>query len=154
MKLTTKQIAMTAVMLAVCIVSQFFKNTSVFITGPIINAASFFITGSPIMAAVPAMFPCIMAGNIVLVLLVYFLKDRFGKAGLPVSMVCGSVLKGVFMGLVIALIVLPTFLPEQMAPKLPALQMQFSVVQGVTALIGSLYAFIIIQALNKAKVMD
>ena len=106
------------------------------------------------MAAVPAMFPCIMAGNIVLVLLVYFLKDRFGKAGLPVSMVCGSVLKGVFMGLVIALIVLPTFLPEQMAPKLPALQMQFSVVQGVTALIGSLYAFIIIQALNKAKVMD
>lgn len=177
MKLTTKQIAMTAVMLAVCIVSQFFKNTSVFITGPIINAAlvivtvycglacgiilsvitpitSFFITGSPIMAAVPAMFPCIMAGNIVLVLLVYFLKDRFGKAGLPVSMVCGSVLKGVFMGLVIALIVLPTFLPEQMAPKLPALQMQFSVVQGVTALIGSVYAFIIIQALNKAKVMD
>ena len=102
MKLTTKQIAMTAVMLAVCIVSQFFKNTSVFITGPIINAAlvivtvycglacgiilsvitpitSFFITGSPIMAAVPAMFPCIMAGNIVLVLLVVLLCVDFNE---------------------------------------------------------------------------
>ena len=44
MKLTTKQIAMTAVMLAVCIVSQFFKNTSVFITGPIINAALVIVT--------------------------------------------------------------------------------------------------------------
>ena len=37
MKLTTKQIATTAIMLAICIASQFFKNTSVYITGPIIN---------------------------------------------------------------------------------------------------------------------
>ena len=90
MKLKTKQITITAVMLAICIVSQFFKNLSVYVTGPIINAAliltvvyaglacgiilsvitpitSFFITGSPIMAAIPAMFPCIMIGNIILV---------------------------------------------------------------------------------------
>lgn len=63
-------------MLAICLVSQFFKNLSVYITGPIINAAliltvlyagmacgiilsiitpvtSFFITGSPVMAAYP-----------------------------------------------------------------------------------------------------
>ncbi|MFR7962063.1 MAG: hypothetical protein ACLU6P_17555 [Roseburia intestinalis] len=38
MKITTKQITTTAVLLAICIVSQFFKNTSVYITGPIINA--------------------------------------------------------------------------------------------------------------------
>ena len=82
MKLKTRQITVTAILLAICIVSQFFKNVSVYLTGPIINAAlilttvyaglacgiilsvitpitSFFITGSPIMAAIPAMFPCI-----------------------------------------------------------------------------------------------
>ena len=89
MKIQTKQITVTAIMLAICIVSQFFKNLSVYITGPIINAAliltvlyagtvcgiilsvitpitSFFITGAPIMAVIPAMFPCIMIGNILL----------------------------------------------------------------------------------------
>ena len=77
MKITTKQITTTAVLLAICIVSQFFKNTSVYITGPVINAClilavlsvgipcgiilsvitpvtSFFITGSPIIGAIPA----------------------------------------------------------------------------------------------------
>lgn len=72
MKITTKQITTTAVLLAICIVSQFFKNTSVYITGPVINAClilavlsvgipcgiilsvitpvtSFFINGSPII---------------------------------------------------------------------------------------------------------
>ena len=91
MKITTKQITTTAVLLAICIVSQFFKNTSVYITGPVINAClilavlsvgipcgiilsvitpvtSFFITGSPIIGAIPAIMPCIMAGNALLVL--------------------------------------------------------------------------------------
>ena len=88
MKITTKQITTTAVLLAICIVSQFFKNTSVYITGPIINACliiaalgagmacgiilsvitpvtSFLITGSPIMSAIPAIIPCVMIGNII-----------------------------------------------------------------------------------------
>ena len=79
MKIKTKQITVTAIMLAICLVSQFFKNLSVYITGPIINAAlvltvlyagmacgiilsiitpvtSFFITGSPVMAAIPVSF--------------------------------------------------------------------------------------------------
>ena len=39
MKLKTRQITVTAILLAICIVSQFFKNLNVYITGPIINAA-------------------------------------------------------------------------------------------------------------------
>lgn len=180
MKISAKQITLTAAMLAICIISQFFKNTSVFITGPIINAAliivtvfcgllcgvilsvitpitSFFITGSPVMSAVPLMFPCIILGNIVLVCMVYILKNHFGKAGLPVSMVLGSICKGAVMGFLIALIILPAskpHLPKKIALMLPNLQMQFSLVQFITALIGSLYAFIIIQVLSKSKVME
>ena len=106
------------------------------------------------MSAVPLMFPCIILGNMVLVCMVYILRNHFGKAGLPVSMALGSICKGAVMGLLIALIILPTFLPPKMAPMLPVLQKQFSLVQFITALIGSLYAFIIIQALSKSKVME
>ena len=143
MKMKTRQITVTAIMLAICIASQFFKNLSVYITGPIINAAliltvlyaglvcgiilsiitpvtAFFITGSPVMAAIPAMFPCITAGNAILVL-------------------------------VISLIILPNMLPEKMAPMLKVLQLQFSLTQVVTSLIGGVYAFIIAAALRKTS---
>ena len=37
MKLTTKRLVQTAFLLAICIASQYFKNLSVYITGPIVN---------------------------------------------------------------------------------------------------------------------
>ena len=175
MKIRTKQITVTAIMLAICILSQFFKNLSVYITGPIINAAliltvlyagtvcgvilsiitpitSFFITGSPIMAAIPAMFPCIMIGNIILVLCVELLRTKFGvKAGLPVSIGIGAVLKAVFMGILISLIILPTYLPVKMQPMLHVLQLQFSLTQLITAIIGGVYAVIIAAVLKKTN---
>ena len=170
MKLKTRQITVTAILLAICIVSQFFKNLNVYITGPIINAAlilttvyaglacgiilsvitpitSFFITGSPIMAAIPAMFPCIMIGNIILVLAVALLRSKFGKkAGLPVSIVIGAVLKALFMGILISLII-----PAKMQPMLHVLQLQFSVTQLITALIGGVYAIIILAVLRNTS---
>lgn len=172
MKLKTRQITVTAILLAICIVSQFFKNVSVYLTGPIINAAlilttvyaglacgiilsvitpitSFFITGSPIMAAIPAMFPCIIIGNAILVLVVALLRKKFGeKAGLPVSVVIGAVLKALFMGILISLIILPNMLPAKMQPMLHVLQLQFSVTQLITALIGGVYAIIILAILQ------
>ena len=175
MKIQTKQITVTAIMLAICIVSQFFKNLSVYITGPVINAAliltvlyagtvcgiilsvitpitSFFITGSPIMSVIPAMFPCIMIGNILLVVSVGLLHSKFGKkAGLPVSIGIGAILKAVFMGIVISLIILPAFLPEKMQPMMHALQIQFSVTQLITALIGGVYAVVIAAVLKKVR---
>lgn len=179
MKIKTKQITVTAIMLAICLVSQFFKNLSVYITGPIINAAliltvlyagmacgiilsiitpvtSFFITGSPVMAAIPAMFPCIMIGNIILVVCVGLLRKKCGKAaGFPVSIAIGAILKAVFMGIAIALIILPAFLPAflpaPMHKMLPVLQLQFSVTQLITAVIGGVYAVIIAAVLKKTS---
>ena len=114
MKITTKQITTTAVLLAICIVSQFFKNTSVYITGPVINAClilavlsvgipcgiilsvitpvtSFFITGSPIIGAIPAIMPCIMAGNALLVLGVGLVTKKCkGNGGLIAGMAAGG----------------------------------------------------------------
>lgn len=173
MKITTKQITITSLMLAICIISQFFKNTSVFITGPIVNACliiaglgagmyagiilsvitpltAFWITGSPIMSAIPAIIPCVMVGNIIIVVCsCLFYKKIKGKAALPVGLVVGSIAKALFMGVVISLILIPMLLPEKMAPKMAVFQMTFSVYQLITALIGSVLTWLIWLRLEK-----
>ena len=139
----TGQIAITAILLAICIASQFLKNLSVYITGPIVNlclilavmtagvtwavilgvitpATAFIIAASPVMSAVPGIIPLIMLGNVVLVLMVHFLFVPSISGGKPlvsvrsVSMAILSCLaKGCVMGLTISLWLLPTFLPAQ-----------------------------------------
>lgn len=172
-KFNTAALAQAAVLLAICIASQFFKNLSVYITGPIINACliicvltaglgwavvlsvvtpvtSFLITGSPIMSAIPLIIPCVMIGNVILVLVIYLLKNKIkAPIGLIVSMVAGSVLKALFMGVVIAWIVIPALLPEAMLPKMSVFQTTFSVTQLITALIGSAFSYIIWIPLKK-----
>ena len=94
-----REITITAILLALCIVSQIFKNLSVFITGPIVNLClclavvivnlpcavilsvitpitAYFIAASPVMMAVPGILPLIMLGNIVLVVATHFLLKK------------------------------------------------------------------------------
>ena len=175
MKLTTRQITTTAVLLAICIVSQFFKNLSVYITGPIINCClilvtleaglacgiilsvitpitAFLISGMPIVAAIPQIEPCIILGNIILVFFVYLLsKKKTGNVGIVLGMVIGSILKAAFMGIAISLFLIPSFLPaaSPLFQKMHIFQIMFSMAQLLTALIGSIYAFIILIPLHK-----
>lgn len=180
MKLRTKQITMTAAMLAVCIISQVFKNISVFITGPIINACiiltvmyagltagvilsvitpltSYFITGGGVMAAIIGVNPfagimmivSIMIGNVILAFFVDMSVRKWHKKP-AVGMVSGSVVKALFMGVTIAAVIVPRFLPAGMAPKMHLVQMTFSVFQLITALIGTVYAMIISIPLGKS----
>ena len=95
----TKEIAITGILLAICIISQFFKNLSIFITGPIINTCivlvvllvnlpcglllsvvtpitAYIIAASPAMSAVPLLIPFIMLGNCVLAVAVHFLLKK------------------------------------------------------------------------------
>lgn len=175
MKISAKQITITAVLLAICIVSQFFKNTSVYITGPIINTClilaalsvgmgcgiilsiitpvtAYLISGSPIMSAIPAIIPCVMVGNILIVVMAsLFYKKIKGNAGMIAGMAVGSVVKALFMGIVISYILIPMLLPEAspLYGKMAVFQTTFSVTQLITALIGSVYAFILWIPLKK-----
>lgn len=177
MKITTKQLVQTALLLAICIVSQFFKGGGtffvIFITGAIINACliisglssgmlcasilavitpitAFFIAASPVTAAIPAIVPCIMIGNLLLPLSVCLItKKSKHPAALPLGMLIGSLVKGAFMGISISLILIPSFLPEKLAPKMSTFQFSFSVVQFAAALVGCIYAYIIWIALKK-----
>ena len=182
MKITTKQLVQTALLLTICIVSQYFKNLSVYITGPIVNltiilavlsvglwsglllsiiapVTAFFFTGSPIMAAIPLMFPAVMAGNAVLAITGWYFQEKTSfKWRLPAGLVAGSVLKAVFMGIVIVLIILPIFgdniasklpKPEALPMVLATAKVTFSVTQLTTALIGSALAYVIWMPLKK-----
>ncbi len=169
----TKALAEAGILLAICILSQFFKNLSVYITGPIINACliicaltaglgwaimlsvvtpvtSFIITGSPIMSAIPLIIPCVMIGNSILVIFVALFGDKSNsKIRQPLSMLLGSIAKALFMGLVISAIIIPIMLPQAMLPKIEMFQTTFSLTQLITALIGSVFAYIIMIPLRK-----
>ncbi len=193
MKFTTRGLVQTGLLLAVCIASQFFKNLSVYLTGPIVNTtiilavlavglwsgiligviapvSAFFISGSPIMAAIPLMFPVIMGGNIILAVCVQFFYAKKGNSGksntskgsasqrLIKGLILGSVLKAAFMGAVIVLILLPSFgsniatrlpKPEALPGVLATARITFSLTQLVTALTGSLLAYLIWIPLKK-----
>ena len=170
MKITTKKIAMTAVLLALAIASQFLKNLSVYVTGSIINLiliiavlyvgvgcasiiaivtpiTSFLITGSPIMAAMPLVMPAVMLGNEVLVLVVGLLK----KMPLAVKVVLAAVVKAAVMGVLISLIIIPVFGPDSGLPEkaLAAAKLTFSLTQLIAALIGGILACIIFPLVKK-----
>lgn len=182
MKLSTKQLAQTALLLAICIVSQFFKNLSVYITGPVVNTTiiiavlavglwsglfisiiapvtAFFISGSPIMAAIPLMFPTVMGGNIILAVCTWYFQNKMNFSWrLPAGLIAGSILKAVFMGIVIVLILLPVFgdniasklpKPEALPGVLETAKVTFSFTQLLTSLTGSLLAYVIWMPLKK-----
>lgn len=176
MKLTTKQLVQTALLLTVCIISQYFKNVSVYITGPIVNTViiiavlsvglasgllisiitpvtAFFFTGSPIMAAIPLMFPVIMIGNSILALTVwYFQNKRTASYRLILGMTVGTIGKAAFLGIMAVLVLLPLFgesiaarlpRPEALPAVLHTAKITFSVTQLITAAIGSVLAYLI-----------
>lgn len=182
MKISTRQLAQSALLLAICIISQYFKNFSVYITGPVVNTViiiavlavglwsgliisiiapvtAFFFTGSPVMAAIPLMFPAVMAGNAVLAVTVWYFQNRLSfNAHLPAGLIAGSVLKAAFMSIVIVLIILPAFgnnvasklpKPDALPAVLATAKTTFSITQLITALIGSVLAYLIWLPLKK-----
>ncbi len=166
----TREIATTAILLAICIASQVFKNLSVFITGPIINACivlavllvnlpcalalclitpvtAFFIASSPVMQAVPGILPLIMLGNAVLAVAVQFcFKPAVRQPGSIISLksvimaLISAALKGIVMGLTISLWLLPTFIPTE--SPLRANMPKFQKMFGVVQLITALIGFV------------
>lgn len=178
MKISTKSIVQTALLLAICIASQFMKNLSVYITGPIINLTfviavlfvgvtgglilavitpitAFWIAPSPIMMGIPFIIPCIMIGNVLLVLSVWLFKDKILKEKLKINlrlilgMITGAITKSIFMGVSIVLILLPMYSSNIKVPakKLDILmgtaKITFSVTQLITASIGCALAYVI-----------
>ena len=79
-KFGTKEIAITAMLLAICIVSQFFKDLSIFITGPIINACI-------VIAVLAVNLPCGLVLSAITPVTAFFITTTGPTHILPVMMV-------------------------------------------------------------------
>ena len=171
MKLKTKHITVTAVMIALSIVViQFIKaplmiaGQNVAISGALINLIliidtlycglvsgiilsviipvfSFILTQSPLISAVPVILPCIMIGN---VLFAWFVRNKKIELNLlPLSLVVGSIAKAGIMTLLIVQWAIPQF-GASLAPKMVTMaKVTYSTTQLVAALFGSFLAIII-----------
>ena len=175
----TQKLTYSAMLLAIAIISMIFKGGGVFfvvfVTGAIVNAciiidshlcgilhgvilsvitpiAAYFISPNPVHQTVPLVVPCIMIGNALIAICVALIgKKEKTNIMLPVSMGVGSIVKAVFMGIAISLLILPNMLPEKLMPNLKTLQFTFSVVQLFAALVGSVYAYIVLNVITRLK---
>lgn len=161
MRTGTKKLCEASIILALILVSQLFKNLSVFITGSIINfclitctllvdkkygillsivspITAFLITGSPIMSALPIIILFVILGNIVFVLI----NDHFYKKKNPKSFVTAMVTSCMIKGLIMGVTIIPCMyllLPEAspLRAVIGTLSLTFSAIQIITALIGT-----------------
>lgn len=170
------RITRCGLLIAVCIVSQFFKNISPMITGPIINlcliiatvqigllggiaisiitpVTSFFISGAP---AFPVMIPGIIAGNAVLCIVIFlFIYKKETKMRLLTGLILASFIKTLVLYVVVVKCLVPLAFDmaavdaAKQTAMLPLLTYNFSVLQLVTALIAACVAFPILTALRK-----
>lgn len=165
MKLTTKKITTTAILLALCIAMQCLKGLSVYITGPFVNATIILATWvagwfgglsiailapivaallgmTPILNMMPQMIVVIMAGNALMAVAAKLIENR-GKLIEPIGLVIGSGVKALFLWLTVWYFMLPAFganVPEKVQATVKT---TFSVTQLITALIGSAIAWIV-----------
>lgn len=178
--MNVRKLCQTAILLALCILSQFLKNFSVFITGSFINLVlavctlscglgsglilsvitpltSWWITGSPIMAAMPVIVPCVMAGNAIFVVCVWsFTRRDKGARPLSFGLVSGTLLKALFMWLIISKLILSLLGPGSGLPD-PALNVAratFSTTQLITAAIGSALCLAVAPVLKKQHFIE
>ncbi len=162
MNTKTKKITTTAILLAICIAAQCFKGISVYITGPIVNATlilatlsaglfggltiaicspvvAYFMGATPIMSVIPLMILVIMLGNAIIVFGTYCFRKKL----LPLGLLIGSGLKACFLWLTVWYVMLPNFgvnIPSKMQN---VMKTTFSLTQLITALVGSVVAYLI-----------
>ena len=162
MKISTKAIVQTGLLLAICIASQFMKNLSVYITGPIVNITivmavlligvssgiilavispltAFWISPSPITMGIPVIIPCIMIGNVLLAVGIWVFQKKMLREKLKLNLRVAS----------IVLVFLPMYSSNINVPEkklnilLDTAKVTFSVTQFITAIIGCAISYVI-----------
>ena len=168
MLMNTKNMVLTALLLAACMMLQSLKGFSVYITGSAVNTVLIIATlavgtwsgmfiavitplvaalmgQTPIMQMIPLMIPVIMLGNGVLV----FLVSRGRKGNLPKWLAIGAILKAGVLWILVWYAILPFFGAHVPAPVQIAVKTTFSLTQLITASIGAMVAYAIHQRIKK-----
>ncbi len=161
--ISTKKITAIAAMIALCTVFQAMKGISPYITGSAVNAIliiSALSTGwvgglviscltpifayilglTPLLQMIPIMVFVIAVGNaslVVTTLVGFQMKEK----SLPITLLLGSAIKALILWVLVWFVVLPIFGAELPDAVVLAAKASFSVMQLITAIIGSVIAF-------------
>ncbi|MDR2889116.1 MAG: ECF transporter S component [Lachnospiraceae bacterium] len=175
-QIKTRQLVQTALLLSLCLMGQLFRQFGQYFTGTITNTTiilavlavglsgglligtvapftAILISPNPIINAVPMILPALILGNAVIAVLVWRFRSSSGwRMGL--GLILSSVIKAAFLGSVTGWIILPLFGAPLPAPAMTMAKAAFSTTQLLTALTGSLLAFLIWIPLKKYLVKN
>ena len=161
-RFSTKQLTLTALFLALCVIFQSMKSFSVYLTGSAVNCIlaiatlycglfsgtliavltpiiAFLIGATPIINVIPLMMPVIMLGNECMVLSIFSLR----KNHLEIGMLTGCITKALFLWATVWFALLPVFGKNLPGPMVVTVKTTFSIVQLATACIGCAIAWVI-----------
>ena len=139
------------ILVASCVLAGIYSAAAVAVVSPVF---AYLIVGVPLF---PQIIPFIMAGNLALVIAIYFISGRksFGKLNLVsylrigAAVLVGAALKFLVLWLGIVNFVL-TIIPDIKPPQVDAMSAAFSWPQLITALIGASLAMAVMPNLMKA----
>ncbi len=105
---------------------------------------SFVVSGGGFIASVPAILPCIMLGNVILILSAWFISGKKNELNLfPLVLVGGAVLKYLVMRLLVFSWVIPTWKSSLSAIQLNSVRNMFYIAPLFTTLFGVFLACVI-----------
>lgn len=172
----TKKITRTAILLAIMLVVQCFKNFSPYITGPLVNLilivalmfvdfrssvtlcvlapiTSYFITQSPVITATNFVaLPIIMIGNILYIICIYVFSRYENDIKLSIGLLFGSLLKWSFMFLSSEWILKTLFSDKLVGMLAKKVGVMFGSLQLIAGLIGGILFFVVYKILKKANI--
>lgn len=172
----TKKLTRTAILLALMLVVQCFKNFSPYITGPLVNlfllvalifvnfkssialcvlapVTSYLITQSPVITATNfAALPVIMIGNILYIVCVCVFSREQSDLKLAMGLLVGSFLKWSFMFLCSEWLLKPLFSGNLIGMLAKKIGVMFGSLQLIAGIIGGILFFVVYKILKKANI--
>ena len=171
-QLYTRVLTRTALLLALCVAVQQFKNLSQFITGPLVNLIlllaalavglgsglciavlspilAFLIAPSPVMQLMPQLMVLVAAGNAALVVCAWALRRQ--QKLYWVGFLAGAVAKVAVMAAGLQFVLLPLFGDVLNEKQVATVSTLFGLNQLITALIGGALCAVLWPLLRKVK---
>lgn len=139
--ISAKDILINLILIIGTLYCGIFSGLVLSIMAPII---SFVVSGGGFIASTPAILPCIMAGNLILVLSAWFISGKKNELNLfPLVLVVGAILKYLIMRLLVFSWIIPTWNSSMTKIQMNTVKNMFYIAPLFTTLFGVFLACVI-----------
>ncbi|MCR5703640.1 MAG: ECF transporter S component [Eubacterium sp.] len=140
-RISTSDILINLILILGTFYCGIFSGVILSIMAPII---SFVVSGGGFIASIPAILPCIMAGNLILVLAAWLIRGKKNEAGLfPLVLVLGATLKFITMRLLVLNWIIPTWKSSLSHLQINTVKNMFMLAPLFTTLFGVFLACVL-----------